>query len=175
LSMRGQKRAYRIALAAMMAGMAVLTLYIGSMLPTGHLGMAALAGLMPAAAILSGGLSSGALCWSGASLLSSFLVPDKLMPLMFAALFGLYPLVKNMAERLGIRVLEYLIKLAFFNCMFTLIYQTMKTAVLALLPASLKEVWMLYLAGNFIFLLYDYGFSRLISLYMARVTRMGRR
>jgi len=42
----------------------------------------------------------------------------------------------------------------------------------ASLPQVLgSSVWGLYLAANVVFLLYDYGFSRLIALYIARVQR----
>ena len=68
--------------------------------------------------------------------------------------------------------LEYVLKLAFFNAAFTVVYLTMTAAVAASLPQVLgSSVWGLYLAANVVFLLYDYGFSRLIALYIARVQR----
>ena len=173
--MRGRKRAYKTAAASILAALAVLVLYLGSLFPTGRWGLAAVAGLMPAAAIISAGISAGALCWAGTAILAFFLVSDKLTVLLFGVLFGVYPLVKNIIERLRRPLVEWPLKLIFFNCVFSLIYLTMKTAVLASLPASLSVVWALYLVGNIVFLLYDYGFSRLISLYMARVGGMGRR
>ena len=68
--------------------------------------------------------------------------------------------------------LGYLLKLAFFNAAFTLIYLTMAGAVASSLPEVLgRSVWVLYGAAHVVFLLYDYGFSRLIAVYIARVQR----
>ena len=62
--------------------------------------------------------------------------------------------------------------LVFSNAVFTVIYLVMSSAVAASLPEVLgSSVWMLYLAANVVFLMYDYGFSKLIALYIARVQR----
>ena len=90
---------------------------------------------------------------------------------LYTALFGLYPLVKSLIERLRKRGLEYLLKLAFFNASFTLIFLIMRTAVLDSLHTALGTVWVLYLAANAVFLIYDFGFSRLIGFYVARIGR----
>ena len=105
------------------------------------------------------------------SILAFLLIPDKFCVLMFAVLFGLYPMVKSLIERLRRRPLEYVLKLVFFNLAFTVLYVVMKNAVLASLPEVFSVVWVLYLAGNVVFLLYDFGFSKLIGAYIARIQR----
>lgn len=163
----------KIAYAAILGALALILVYAGSIAPTGNWGIVAAAGLFPAAAVVSVGLKAGFLCWAGASILAFLLVPDKFCVLLFAALFGLYPMVKSLVERLRRRPLEYLLKLAFFNASFTLIYLIMRGAVADSLPSVLSSaVWILYLAGNVVFLLYDFGFSRLIAVYIARVHRV---
>lgn len=172
--MRAGKRAYAVSLAAIWTALVVLMLHLGSLIPTGRWGMAALAGLLPAGAVISGGLFSGVLCWIGSSVLSFLLIPDKLLSMLFAVLFGLYPLVKNLVERIEKRWVEWFCKLLFFNCAVTILYVGMQAAVLHSLPAPVRGTGIFYLVGNVVFLLYDYGFSKLISLYMARVGRRGR-
>ncbi len=157
--------------AAVFGALALVFLYGAGAFPTGRWGIAALAGLMPAAAVISAGVLSGVLCWLGVSVLALLLIPDKLSALLFAALFGLYAVVKCLIEGLRRRWVEYLLKLAFFNAAFTLVFLLMKTAVLGSLPAPLGAVWLLYGAGNVVFLIYDYGFTKLITLYLARVHR----
>lgn len=157
---------------AVLGALAVITVYLACLAPTGQWGIVGLAGLLPAAAVASVGLKAGFLCWAGSSILAFLLAPDKFCVLLFAALFGLYPMVKSLAERPGKKPLEYLGKLAFFNGAFTLIYVTMMAAVTASLPKALSgSVWLLYLAGNLVFLAYDYGFSRLIAAYLGHVRR----
>ena len=81
-------------------------------------------------------------------------------------------MVKSLVERLRKKPLEYVLKLAFFNAAFTVIYLTMAAAVADSLPQALgSSVWVLYGLANVVFLLYDYGFSKLIALYINRIQR----
>lgn len=169
--MRRIGSAGKVAYPAILGALSLVLVYLASIVPTGNWGLVALAGVLPAAVVVSVGLYAGGLCWLAVSILAFLLIPDKFCVLLYAALFGLYPMVKALIERLRNKPLEYLLKLAFFNASFTLIYVVMKQAVLASLPQALSVVWLLYLAGNVVFLLYDYGFGKLISLYIVRVHR----
>lgn len=169
--MRNERTA-KVAYPAVLGALALVLLYLGAIVPTGRWGIVAAAGLFPAAVVASVGLKAGFLCWAGVSILAFFLIPEKFCVLLFAVLFGAYPMVKALTERLRSRPVSYLLKLAFFNATFTLIYLIMGSAVLESLPAALvSSVWILYLAGNVVFLLYDYGFSHLIVFYMTRIHR----
>ena len=103
--------------------------------------------------------------------LAFLLLPGKFTALLFAALFGLYPMVKALGERLRVRGVEYAVKLAFFNASLTVAYFAMRAALTASLPGALGAVWALYAVGNVVFLIYDYGLSRLFALYMKRIQR----
>lgn len=170
--MRRKNAVARVAYPAILGALAVIIVYLASLAPTGKWGIVAVAGLLPAAAVVSVGLKAGFLCWAGASILMLLLVPEKFCALLFTALFGLYPMVKSAAEKPRKRLLEYAVKLIFFNAVFTLLYLTMMGAMMASLPPVLEEsLWVLYLAANIVFVAYDYGFSRLIAVYIARVQR----
>ena len=170
--MRRNSKAAQVAYPAILGALAVGLVYLACLAPTGQWGIVAAAGLLPAAAVIDFGVKAGLLCWAGASLLSLLLVPSKFCALLFAALFGLYPVVKSLAEGLRKKPVEYLLKLGFFDAVFTVLYLTMRAAVLGSLPEALGgPAWVLYLAANAVFLAYDYGFSRLIAVYIARVRR----
>lgn len=170
--MKRKNAAIKVAYPAILSALALILVYLASIAPTGRLGIVAAAGLLPAAAVISSDLKAGFLCWAGVSVLAFLLVPEKFCVLLFTVLFGLYPMVKSLAESLGCKWKGYLLKLAFFNAALTVIYRVMEGALLAALPEMLgKAWWMVYLMGNAVFLIYDYGFSRLIGLYMARIQR----
>ncbi len=170
--MKRKSKAVQVAYPAILSALAVVLVYLASVAPTGQWGLVALGGLLPAAAVISVGLKAGLLCWAGASILSLLLAPSKFYALLFAALFGLYPMVKSAAEKPRKRILEYVVKLAFFNAVFTALYLTMMGAMLAGLPPVLGDsLWALYPAANIVFVLYDYGFSKLIAVYISRVQR----
>lgn len=172
--MKRKSSASKVAYPALLGALSLILVYVGSIAPTGNWGIVALAGILPAGAVISAGLSSGFLCWAGVSILAFLLIPDKFCVLLYAVLFGLYPMIKCLVERLRQMPLEVLLKLVFFNAAFTVVYLTMKAAVLSSLPSALGVVWVLYLAGNVVFLLYDFGFSKLIAVYMARIHRATR-
>ena len=169
--MKRNTAASKVAYPAVLGALSLVLVWIGSVAPTGNWGIVAVAGLLPAAAVISAGLQAGFLCWAAVSVLAFLIIPDKFCVLMYAVLFGLYPMVKSLIERLRRRPLEYVLKLAFFNAAFTVLYVVMKAAVLNSLPRAFSVVWVLYAAGNVVFLLYDFGFSKLISVYIARVRR----
>lgn len=167
-----RKSAAKVAYPAVLGALSLVLLYISSVVPTGNWGIVAAAGLLPAAAVVSVGLKAGFLCWAGVSILAFFLIPDKFCVLLFAALFGLYPMIKSLVELLQRKPMQYLLKLVFFNAAFTLIYLAMGSAVTGSLPPMLgSSIWILYLAGNAVFLLYDFGFSRLIAVYIVYIQR----
>lgn len=172
--MNTRNKAAGVVYPAVFGALALALLYVGTVVPTGNWGVVAVAGLMPAAVIISAGTAAGVLCWAGVTLLAFLLLPDKFLVLLFGALFGLYPIVKNRVERLRRLPLEYILKLIFFNLSFTAVYRIMKAAVLASLPSQLSALWLLYLVGNVVFLIYDYGFSKLIGLYIARIYKPSR-
>lgn len=170
--MRSKSAAGKVAYPAILSALALILVYLGSIAPTGSWGIVAAAGLLPAAAVISVNLTAGLLCWAAAAVLALLLVPDKFCVLLFGVLFGLYPMVKSLVERLRKKPLEYVLKLAFFNAAFTVICLTMAAAVEASLPRMLgSSVWVLYGLANVVFLLYDYGFSKLIALYINRIQR----
>lgn len=169
--MSRQHKASKVAYPAVLGALSLILVYAASVAPGGNWGIVAAAGLLPAAAVISVGMGAGFLCWAGVSILSFLLLPGKFCALLYFALFGLYPMIKALVERLRPRGLQYMVKLVFFNAVFTLIYLLMRSAVLDSLPGQLNTVWLLYIVANVVFIIYDIGFSKLISLYIARIGR----
>jgi len=169
--MRKQSKAAKIAYPALLGALSLVFIYIGSVVPSGKWGFVAVAGLFPAAAVISVGLKSGFLCWAGVTILSMIFIPDKFSALLYGVLFGLYPMIKSLIERFRHLALSYVLKLVFFNATFSVVYTVMREAVFDSVPSVLNVGWLIYLAGNVVFLIYDFGFSRLIAFYIARIGR----
>lgn len=173
---KGKYSAFQIALPAVLGALSLVMLYGACILPTGLWGWVAVAGLGPLAAVASLGVKSGLLCWGGVSILALLLLPDKFCALLFAVLFGLYPVIKSGAERLKATVISCGCKLLFFNLALTVLLLTMGALMTAALPQVLAgRMWLLYLMGNVVFLIYDYGLTKLVWFYLARVDRAIRR
>ncbi len=168
--MRRKSAAANVAYPAILSAVALVLVYLGSIAPRGNIGIVAAAGVLMAGAVVSVDLRAGFLSWAAVSVLSLLLVPDKSYPVMFAVLFGLYPMVKSLIEGRRLKKpLEYLLKLAFFNAALTILWLLLWLLVG---PEAMGNAWWLaYPIGNVIFLLYDFGFSKLIAFYIARVDK----
>ena len=167
--MRQSRKVSRVALGGVLAALSLVLLYLSALAPTGRIGIVAVAGLVPAVGVVSGGLGTGFLCYGAAGILGLILVPDKGCALLYAAFFGLYPMVKSAVERLRKLPLELLLKLVFFDLVLTVFLFGLSGLLFPLLPELLQRPLPLYLAGNAACLIYDYGFSKLITCYAARM------
>ncbi|MEG2119487.1 MAG: hypothetical protein RRY53_03965, partial [Pseudoflavonifractor sp.] len=95
---RFSKGAGRVALVGILDALSLVFLYLSSISPLGQLGIMALAGLMPVAAVVSGGFPAGVFCYATTGILSLILVPNKGNALLYLLFFGAYPLVKYLNE-----------------------------------------------------------------------------
>lgn len=172
---KSRSTTHQVALTAVLSALSLILLYLSAMVPTGRIGVVALAGLTPSAAVVSCGIGPGLLCYVGTGILALFLLPDKGNALLYLLFFGLYPLVKHAIERLNKLPLELILKLGFFNAVLTLFWFGLRRILLSALSIEPQALWILYAGGNAIFLLYDFGFTQVIAFYMRRVDRILRK
>ena len=169
------KSASRVATGGVFAALSLLLLYGATLLPSGRIGMVAVAGLVPAAAVISGGVGAGFLCYGATALLGLLLLPDKGCALLYALFFGLFPMVKYAVERLRKLPVELMLKLAFFNLILVIFLFVFSTLLFPLLPELMRTPLPLFGIGNVVFLIYDYGFSKLITYYASRIRKAKRK
>lgn len=169
--MKPGKSARNVTYPALLGAVSLVLLYGSAISPTGAIGLVALAGLPCAGVVIAGGTTAGLLCWATVSLLGFLLVPDKFCVLLYAAMFGLYPVVKSVVEGMERKVLGVVCKLVFFNLSCTVVVWVAKAVALEGLPLGNISLAVIYLAGNVVFLLYDFGFSRLIAAYLSRMRK----
>lgn len=165
------KRSGPVALGGVMAAGSMALLWLACVAPSGRTGLTACAGLFPVAATLYAGRTAGYLCWAAASLLGLFLLPDKAVALLFAAFLGLYPVVKGRLETLERRTVEWGLKLSWFELTLTLFWFVLEG--LFGVPEWLAgRTLLVYGLGSLVFVIYDVGLSRLITLLRIRFSRV---
>lgn len=164
--MRGKAR--KPAVSALCAALAAALLIFGSMLPTGKLAFSAVAGLATAAALIECGYLYAVLEFLAAAALGLILAPSKAPAVLFCLLFGWYPIVKSLIEKLKSRVAEYLLKLAVILAVVAVFFMLARLGVGEL---SLPDTSKLLVTGAAIigFFAYDFCFSGLIRVYVRRV------
>ena len=162
-------RSGRTALGGVLAAGSLVFLWLAAITPTGRLGLTAVAGLFPMAAVLAAGRAAGYLCWAASGILSLFLLPDKGVALLYLAFLGLYPIVKSRIESLRRQPVEWCLKLVFFDLALTLFWFFLRAMFLPNPPDWLGDNALpVYLLGNVVFVCYDIGLSRLIAMLRAR-------
>lgn len=155
-------------LMALFTAFCFVSLFIASVWPTGQLGFAAMASLFVAAAVIEAGHGSGALVYIAGSVLSMLLLPNKTAPLLFVLFFGFYPIVKSLIERLDRKVFQWVLKFVVFSASLTVI----RVLLSALFPGFINSppgIALLFVGGNAVFALFDYGFSKVVCFYSDRV------
>ena len=162
------KKTRTITLAALFSALCVVSLFIASVLPTGQLGLTAVASLFVAAAVVETGYGAGISVFIISSILGMLLVPNKTAPLLYLMFFGYYPVYKNLIERINRVILQWILKLIVFNASLTLAFYILGEMFIAFTGRSFG-VYMLYIAGNAVFILFDYGYSKVISFYRERI------
>ena len=166
------KRTRKLALSALFAALAVMLLYFASIWPTGQVGLAAVAAAFTAAAVIEAGLVSGVYVYIVGSALSLLLMPGRAAPLLYALFFGYYPVLKSLIERIGWIAAQWALKLLAFNAALTAAWFLLGELLFGTrenMPGAIA----IYLAGNAVFALFDYGFTKVIWLYTNRVSRFG--
>ena len=161
----------QMTLAAVMAALQTVLLYLGSVVPSGRLALAALAGVLGAGIVMECGYPHALSAWVVVSFLGLLLLPQKGTAIVFAAFFGWYPMVKSLAERLKSRIAEWAVKLLAFNAALALCWVLLRWGFLA--DISLPNVWagLLILGAEVIFVLFDFAYTGLIAMYERRLRK----
>ena len=105
--------------------------------------------------------------------LIALLLCEKEAAMLFAGVFGYYPIVKYYLERFSSRVLEYIFKFAIFNVALVCAYLVI--IFVFSIPIENMEVFgrfaYLILVGlaNIMFVAYDMALSRVYEIYMKQL------
>ena len=157
-------------MSALICAITLITLYFASIWPTGRIGLVALASVLAAAAVIEAGILSGIYVFVASSLLAVIVIPEKSSALLYILFFGYYPVAKSLIERIRGKSLQWVLKLLLFNLALTVILLLLREMIFgtdAALPGNL----LLYIGCNVVFILFDYGFTKVIWLYIERVSR----
>ena len=108
------------------------------------------------------------------AVLSFFLSGDKEAVVMFIALFGYYPIVKNFIERfIPSAVMRWIIKMLLFNA--AAVASFFAVTLILEIPTSEFSIFGVYLpyvfliAGNVFFVLYDLSINVFVKFYVQRL------
>jgi len=164
------KKTRVLTLSAVFSALSLIFLYFASIWPTGRFGFVAVSSLFAAAAVVDAGLLPGLYVYIICSILGLLLIPDRSATLLYVLFFGYYPAAKYLFERAGSLLLQWFLKLLMFNMALTVLWALLKMLVFGFggyEPGAL----MIYAGSNIVFVVFDYGYSKLIMFYTERVSK----
>ncbi len=141
------KQAKRPALAGMLAALAVVIMFLMSLIDTLDLTAAMFGGLIVTVALVEMGSGYALAVYAASSVLAFVLLPNKFAAIEFACFAGFYPVVKKYIERIRLFALRWLVKLALFAVVLVPVIQ------FGLL--GFETVWYLYPFAAAAMILYD--------------------
>lgn len=154
-------KALNIAKGGLFTALTIIFLYISSIVPTSRLFLMALAASMIPISIISTSIKNSVVVYVATSLLS-LLLGLRGIAFMYIVFFGLYGFVKYYVERLRKAVLEFVLKLLFFNACLYLIYVIYKIFTFGL-PTVNIPIYYVIAGLQVVFIIYDYAMTILIS------------
>ena len=153
---------------AMMAAAAVVLMSVSVIFPTLSITCAAFAGFIIMFVYLKWGMKTAVLSYITASLLGILLLANKEAAILFAVLFGQYPMVKATIERNSGKMRAFILKFLYFNADMIAVYYVV-SVVLGLqiieqnIPIPVAAIFL-----NGLFLLYDFTFAPLMAVMRQR-------
>lgn len=155
-------RASQIARGGMMTGVSVALLYVATFLSFASWAACMLVGFIPELFFLVGQKKTGFLVYAATSALSLFLLPDKVIAILYAGLFGLYTVLRFVIERIPSRVVRWVCKLAFGNIWVLIVLWCIRAGFLPDFPLLSSQItWIVVGVGNLILIYYDLCLSRI--------------
>lgn len=159
----------RMAICSMMAALSVVLMVLGAVLELGMYACPLFAGFCFIPIGQKYGRKYHITLFVASSLLCFLMVPNMEENLMFAGLFGWYPIVRPSLQKLP-KVIRWAAKLVIFNVVVIAIEWLVMTV---LVPETIGGVllWVLLILGNITFLAYDFMIPK-VEVLLGRISKL---
>lgn len=169
----------KVALGGIVTAVCTVLMFLTGLIPVGTYALPAIAGVVLVLIVIEIGVRWAWAVYAAVSLLSILLAADKEAAVLFALFFGYYPILKSNIERVRGRLFQWMIKLAVFNAAmvagFFIAIRLLSIPEDSFTLFGIYLPWVFLLAGNAVFVLYDYALTGLISTYVFRFRHVVRK
>lgn len=160
----------KIALSGILMALTVIVLYAATVVPTNRLSLYAISSFFVSVVVMEYGAKSGWLFFAATGLLALAVVPAKLELIPYFIFFGVYGIIKYYIESLNRLALEYGLKLLFFNVSIGAAALLVKEFFLSSIKTDFP--WLIViLAGEVVFIVYDYAYTLIIRYYREKIRK----
>ncbi len=168
---RSGLKSKQIAAASVFTALMVVLVYLSAIFPTMSMSIIAIAGVISAVLVSEYGITTATMSYISASALMFILVPDKSNALLFVIVFGIYPILQNLIERVKHKWLTWVMKIAVANFIFLLTWVLFETLFFTETEGLTGFAGILLIAANVIFVMYDICLKKLVIFYKIRIAK----
>lgn len=167
--------AKKTALGGMITALSAVSMLISNIIPVGMYVFPALAGILIYILSLICGKSYAWSSFAAVGIVSFILCADKETVLCFLLFLGYYPLIKSYIEKIKLKPIAYILKLAVFNSAavgiyFLMLYVfSMSADEFVIFGVNLPLVFLVML--NIIFVVYDYALTIFNKTYCTKIVK----
>ena len=170
-----KKVSYRVALGGIVSALCLLCMFLAGIMPLFYLILPMAAGML--LMIIAEEVSMGWawLTYLAVDILSLLITADKESALVFIMLFGHYPMVRLMIEKLKFKPLKYILKGLIFNvCAVSFFLVTVFIFGIDQMMTDMEELGrfggaVFLILGNIVFWLYDFNLGAIYVLYLKQL------
>ena len=170
MSERGRKT-NRLALGGIFLALTIVFLFIASVIPGLELTFYALSSVFIGLMILETGFGGGLAVYAAAAILGFLLIPGKGAVIPFIFFFGIYPVIKAIAEKPQQKAAQLTVKIAFFAAVVCIAFLLFKELFFGNIDLPDWSFPILLIAGIIAFILYDFIFTLILDLYKKRINK----
>ncbi|MBE6643223.1 MAG: hypothetical protein E7615_06180 [Ruminococcaceae bacterium] len=160
--------AKKLSFSAISCALGVILLFLGAVIETVDISMAALASFLIVVCMIEMGGYFPFLVYLATATLSFLMLPNKTVVLIYGMFFGFYPILKKYLERLPF-VMGWVAKIAVFNVVIALYYVFLREV---LFPDIDGIKIYLFLLLNVIFITLDITQTLFVTAYVRRFRKM---
>lgn len=168
--------AKKTALGGIVTALSALSMIISNIIPVGMYVFPALAGILIYVLSLICGKSYGWSAFAAVGIISFILCADKETVLCYLFLLGYYPMIKSYIEKIRLKPVAFVLKLAVLNSAavgiyFLMLYVfSMSQEEFMIFGVSLPLVFLAML--NIVFIVYDYSLTVFNKTYCRKITEI---
>lgn len=171
-----------ITLGAIMVALTSIILYSTSLIPINTLTILTVASAIIPVCIIRSNIKTATFVYVASSLIGFFIVPINIS-ILYAIFFGVYGIIKFLAEKTKNLTVEYIYKILFFNIAFCTAFVIFQKVIGIDVLAGIENIisrfinintkaiaiTIFLIIANIVFLVFDYALTLLISFYMDRI------
>ena len=166
-----QFNAKKISLSGILAALTVMTLFLATTMPTSRLSLYALSSFFVSIIIIEFGVKAGWVFYISSLLLALIVVQNKVGLIPYGLFFGVYGVAKFYIEKADNIILEYILKIVYFNIFIIVSVLLIKEFFLDSVRVDFSW-WIVILGAEAIFVIYDYVYTRFIQYYNAKLRQI---